>query len=201
MFRSTNGSSTGSVPINSRSSIPPGRISDEINRSLERVFLHLAMAEGIHKNGSKGNGPKIPEAVPKEKGVEWAPDEHENKKRLIEHVNKGNTAAARMLLIELDANLKDVNGWPLITLASHRGDLEMAKLLVSRGARVDEPNPWGWTGLMFAALNGHIEIAEFLLEQGADPSVNDKNGFNARKIAEDNGHAGLAGLIRTYEKA
>lgn len=179
-----------------RISTPPEKITKEIEKTLGRVFLHLSIAEGIHKEWKDNCG-----SGARENGKKEPADERENELRLVEHVGKGNTAAARILLIGLDANLKDGQGWPLITLASQNGDLNMVNLLVSRGARTDESNPWGWTPLMFAALNGHTKVAGFLLSEDADPSIENNSGLTARNIAEDNGHMELAELIKEYERA
>ena len=52
---------------------------------------------------------------------------------------------------------------PLMIVA-HKGDLELARRLVARGAHV---NKTGWTALHYAATNGHLTLIRFLLEQNA----------------------------------
>lgn len=59
-------------------------------------------------------------------------------------------------------------------LASENGHLELAQLLLSEGADVDQfaedsAADRRWTALCFAATNGHIKVVETLLEAGADP--------------------------------
>ncbi len=49
-----------------------------------------------------------------------------------------------------------------LMLASSRGHLEMARLLVERGAQVDTSNEEGETALSLAIKNGHAEIQELL---------------------------------------
>ncbi len=52
---------------------------------------------------------------------------------------------------------------PLMIVAL-KGDLELARRLVVRGAHVNKP---GWTALHYAATNGHISVIRYLLEQNA----------------------------------
>jgi ankyrin repeat protein len=52
---------------------------------------------------------------------------------------------------------------PLMIVAL-KGDLELARRLVARGAHV---NKTGWTALHYAATNGHLTLIRFLLEQNA----------------------------------
>ena len=60
---------------------------------------------------------------------------------------------------------------PLI-FAARRGDIAVAELLVSRGARINEtPADDGSTPLLVATVRGHVELAEWLLQRGADPNV------------------------------
>ena len=48
-------------------------------------------------------------------------------------------------------------------LATINGDIDIARLLVARGASVNAENPLGE-----AANRGHVDVVRYLLEAGAD---------------------------------
>lgn len=85
--------------------------------------------------------------------------------------------------------------------------LEAVKLMIGRGANVNDKNDNGWTALAFAAKHNLLEIAELLIKNGADVNVNgtyygDEGAFSGnvallcsiyngnkamRKLLKDNG--------------
>ena len=54
--------------------------------------------------------------------------------------------------------------------------LDIAKMLLEKGASIDIQNIDGWTALIWASRNGNIDIVETLLESGANVSIQDNNG-------------------------
>jgi len=64
-------------------------------------------------------------------------------------------------------------------LASLNGDLDLARMLVERGADVSAQNKYGWTALHFASECGHVDLARMLVERGADVSAQDEDGSTA----------------------
>jgi ankyrin repeat protein len=75
----------------------------------------------------------------------------------------------------LDVNAKDEDNEPLLYAVALERDTTPCKLLIDRGARVNEKNSEGATALHAAirAGDGNIEIARLLIEEGA--KVNEKN--------------------------
>lgn len=51
-----------------------------------------------------------------------------------------------------------------LMIAAIQGQLDIAKLLITRGADVNKP---GWTALHYAASRGHVEVMHLLLENHA----------------------------------
>jgi len=58
-----------------------------------------------------------------------------------------------------------------LTLAACGGHVELAELLIQRGAAIEEVNDEGYTPLMEAAREGHEEMVKLLLKKGKMVSV------------------------------
>lgn len=89
-------------------------------------------------------------------------------------------------------------GWTPLHYAAASGDVDIAKLLLAQGARVDAVSPPAsgkFTPLMMAAREGQDDVALFLLGQGADPALKNGEGLTAAQIAEKADHAAIAKAI------
>ncbi|MES2940851.1 MAG: ankyrin repeat domain-containing protein [Pseudomonadota bacterium] len=86
-------------------------------------------------------------------------------------------------------NAKDES--PLM-LACLKGETEMAKRLVARGADV---NKTGWTPLHYAATNGHVAIMELLLENHAYIDAESPNGTTPLMMAAHYGSLAAVKLL------
>lgn len=77
----------------------------------------------------------------------------------------------------------------LMWAAGHANDvpepdgLATVKLLLDRGARIDDADNRGRTALMIAAELGHAEIVDLLLARGARRERTDKDGKRAADLA------------------
>lgn len=76
---------------------------------------------------------------------------------------------------------------PVLVAAQH-DQFEMLKLLVFRGANVEDRDEAGWTALHFAAQRGSTDMIKFLLSQQAKPNVVDESGLAPIDIAARHGH-------------
>ena len=69
-------------------------------------------------------------------------------------------------------------GETALLFAARVGDLESAKLLVARGANVNDADAWGVSAVTLAAHSRFTDLVEYLLDQRADPNAA-KSGFTA----------------------
>ncbi len=58
-------------------------------------------------------------------------------------------------------------------LACRNGNIDIARMLLARGAQIDHRGFFGAPGLHWAAINGHGATVRWLLDEGADPAVHD----------------------------
>lgn len=59
------------------------------------------------------------------------------------------------------------------TWAAGLGNLKLVKLLLSRGAEINDVDTQGYTAVHRAVSEGHSNVVRFLLEHGADPNIKD----------------------------
>ena len=71
---------------------------------------------------------------------------------------------------------------PLMTAAENK-DLEIATLLLEKGAQVDQRDWWQNTALLKAVQCGSKELVQLLLDNGADPNVCNRFGGSALHYA------------------
>jgi ankyrin repeat protein len=78
---------------------------------------------------------------------------------------------------------RTTDGYTALMIASEKGNLVIAQLLVEGGANVNAARTDdGWTALMRAAKKGHLEIARFLLNSGADKAALSHAGRTAHSL-------------------
>jgi ankyrin repeat protein len=79
-----------------------------------------------------------------------------------------------------------------LMIASLKGQLEVARKLIERGADVNKP---GWAPLHYAATNGHLPVMELLLEQNAYIDAASPNGSTPLMMAAHYGTAAAVKLL------
>jgi len=96
--------------------------------------------------------------------------------------------------IQAQENLQELTK---LHMACRKGDKDVVKFLISKGAEVDRKNSSGQTPLWLAANYGHREIVELLINKGADiKEVSSKrSGHNPLYIAARNGHREIVELL------
>ena len=74
-------------------------------------------------------------------------------------------------------------GWFSSHLASQRGQVETARMLIERGADVTAQNNDGWAPLHLALVAGEVEVARMIIERGADVTAQDNDGWAPLHLA------------------
>lgn len=90
---------------------------------------------------------------------------------------------------------RGVHDMPILFFPAVSGQLEVARLLVARGADVNE-GAGDNTPLHGAAHFNKIEMARWLLAQGADPSALDYEGKTPLQVATDGGSTDVSELLQ-----
>ncbi|KAI0846871.1 ankyrin repeat-containing domain protein [Daldinia vernicosa] len=90
-----------------------------------------------------------------------------------------------------------------LQIAASNGDIEVAILLIQRGADVNEPSH-RWDGkrystIDYAAVFGKLDMVQFLLSLGALSHNRGRTGYDgAIQVAERGGHFAVADLMRQH---
>jgi len=77
-------------------------------------------------------------------------------------------------------------GLTALVLAAREGDIESTKLLLEKGADVNQVTEYGWTPLLTATNNRHYKLATYLVEHGANVNIANKGGWTPLYLATDN---------------
>jgi hypothetical protein len=106
--------------------------------------------------------------------------------------------AKRLLLSGADPNEGVFVGFPPLFLATVRQDVELVRLMASKGADLNRIGPAGTTALMWAAFNetGDATLVQELLKRGADPLVTNKAGETALTWALRRGETPAVAALR-----
>ena len=75
---------------------------------------------------------------------------------------------------------------------------DIVKLLLDRGAKIDEKNNKGQTAMMFASLKGFKEIVKLLLDYGANVDEKNNEGYTAMMFASLKGFKEVVKLLLDY---
>src|SRR3990167_935301 len=82
--------------------------------------------------------------------------------------------------------------------ASHIGNLEAVKELLSIVANPNTATRYGNTPLIFASNNGYLEVIKELLRAGADPNLANKGGETPLLFASYSGHLEIVEELENY---
>nr|ACZ66248.1 APS2 [Fusarium incarnatum] len=83
---------------------------------------------------------------------------------------------------------------PMMT-AFYPGKLDIARLLIGSGAKIDVPDGHGKTNLHYAVQRGDAKIAQSLLELGANVMATDQAGMTALHMAVEGDNESMVNLL------
>jgi ankyrin repeat protein len=89
-------------------------------------------------------------------------------------------------------NVRNANGESALMLVCLKGNLSLAKLLISRQADINHP---GWSPLHYAATGGHVEVIQLLLDESAYIDAESPNGTTPLMMAARYGSAKAVQLL------
>ncbi|MEJ6023251.1 ankyrin repeat domain-containing protein [Ramlibacter sp. PS4R-6] len=92
-------------------------------------------------------------------------------------------------------------GWTPLHYAATNGHIPVMELLIEEHAYIDAEAPNGTTPLMMAAMYGTPAAVRFLLEAGADPTLKNQLGMSATDFASKANRPDSAQLIAAAAKA
>jgi ankyrin repeat protein len=86
--------------------------------------------------------------------------------------------------------------WSALQIAANKGQLEVVKLLVERGADLNYKHPiTKMTALALAAVDGYTDVVTYLLSKGADPNIKLRGGVSVVRAVRDTGNTALVDLL------
>ncbi|MBI0325478.1 ankyrin repeat domain-containing protein [Burkholderia plantarii] len=97
-------------------------------------------------------------------------------------------AMAFLLAHGANACVGDRNGNTALMGAIFKGELDIARRLMTASCPIDQVNNAGETALSFAALFGRLDLLPELVKLGADPDHADARGTTALRLAQQQGN-------------
>lgn len=112
---------------------------------------------------------------------------------------KGNKLAA-LALLGKGASVNR-SGWSPLHYAAAGGAVDVAAVLIERGASLNSRAPGGLTPLMMAAREGQEPAVALLLDAGADASLVNGEGLTALQLAERADKRRIVNAIKSHPSA
>jgi hypothetical protein len=99
-----------------------------------------------------------------------------------------------------DINARTSNGATALCIAAWKGhdNVEFARMLLRRGAGINDHDSDHWTPLYRAVLAKNIQMVRLLLEHGADINAPDKSGKTPSQLASARNTPEIAELLSKY---
>ena len=92
----------------------------------------------------------------------------------------------------IETDTADHRGLTPLNCAAIKGELDLVKMLISRGqADVNQTSPKGCTPLIYAGRGGYAEVVRYLLEKKASPLKQDNAGGTVLHHAIEKGHVSV----------
>lgn len=184
-----------------------------LNNSNERLAIRLLQQKefDVNKDGTRGNTPLL---ILAERGchdmvlqsllarddVDVNIQDNENlDTALVIATQNGHKRAVEALVGHENTNLNSrgssANAMTPLLLATSKGQVDLVKLFLDKGANIEAKDIYGCTPLWISASNGHQGIVSLLLEKGADIKSEDHLGYNPIWISASNGHQQIVKML------
>src|SRR6266849_5332770 len=102
------------------------------------------------------------------------------------------------LVIERSQDVRSrriTDGATPLHLATEGAHVDVAQMLIERGADLSAQNKYGNTPLHLALQHGHVDVAQMLIERGADLSAQNGIGNTPLHLALQYGHVDVAQML------
>lgn len=99
-----------------------------------------------------------------------------------------------------NVNTQMKNGETPLMLAVKNNNIEVVKLLISKGADVNAIDEFGRSALFFAVSKDNIAIAKILINNGADVNIESKLNQTALMLAIDKNNKDMINLLTNGDK-
>ncbi|NXN89694.1 DAPK1 kinase, partial [Bombycilla garrulus] len=119
-------------------------------------------------------------------------------KAIIHAINDDNVPGLQHLLGSLtnyDVNQPNKHGTPPLLIAAGCGNIQMLRLLLKRGSRIDIQDKAGSNAIYWASRHGHIETLKFLSDNECPLDIKDKSGETALHVAARYGHVDVVQFL------
>jgi len=137
--------------------------------------------------------------------LNWQPDETRQPKpftefeikELMNAVENGRLEQVQNLLKEKPDLVKarDNDGWTPLIMAARFNHVNLIKLLLKSGAKVDDVDNEGSSALHHASASGRMEAVKTLVENKARVSLKNQGGDTPRKLAKSSAHSKVADYL------
>lgn len=122
--------------------------------------------------------------------------------KLFDAINQSDVKLVTKIIEDkpnLNLNCVDKDGLSPLQLACHKGDLQIATLLVDKGADVNfSKREDGYTPLMFAAIGGRKDLVKLLLEREVNTRVENCLKRTASDMAAFVGQSDVSAIINCW---
>jgi ankyrin repeat protein len=86
--------------------------------------------------------------------------------------------------------------WSALQIAANKGQLEIIKMLVEKGAEIDYRHPiTKMTSLHLAAFDGYEDVVKYLLSKGSDPNLKLRGGVSIVRAVRDTGNTKMVEIL------
>jgi len=113
-----------------------------------------------------------------------------------EALRDGNVKVVKQFLAA-NAGVNDLYfAWSALQIAANKGQLEVVKVLIDKGADINYQHPISRnTALHLAALSNHPEVVKYLISKGADVNIKLKADVSIIRPLRDEGNIKMVELL------